>query len=104
MAEDGAELVGLHLAEIGTPAAERRDASRRVAGRSAGDFDRLAHIGIEHLRPFFVDEVHRSFDQAVALDEPVIDPRDDIHDGIADTQDVKIRLGHGNSCSNNQCH
>ena len=92
MAVDGAELIGLHLAEIGGLAAEGGNAGGGVAGRAAGDFDGLAHVGIERFGARLVDQVHRALDQPMPADEAVLDPRDHVDDGIADAQDVDTWL------------
>ncbi len=67
MSEDGAQLILLDLAEIGGLAAEGRNAGGGVAGRPAGDLDRLPHVGIELFGARLVDQVHRALDQPMPV-------------------------------------
>ena len=61
-----AELVGRDLADEAGAAAERRDARRGVARRSAADLVRRAHVRIEPLGLLGVDQPHRALDQPFA--------------------------------------
>ena len=90
MSEDGAQLIVLHLAEIGGLAAEGGNAGGGVAGRAAGDLDGLPHVGIERFGARLVDQVHRALDQPMPVDETVLDARHHVDDGIADAQDIDV--------------
>ena len=89
-----AELVGRDLADEARAAAERRDARRGVAGRSAADLMRRAHVRIEPLRFLGVDQPHRPLDQALRVEELVGRVGDHVDDGIADAQHVEAGVGH----------
>ena len=55
---DAAELIGLHLAEIGRLAAEGSHTRGGVSGRAAGNLDGRPHAGIERLGARLIDQVH----------------------------------------------
>src|SRR3546814_16573801 len=67
MLEDRAQLVGGHLAEIGSPAAEPSDAGCGIAGRPARRPDRRAHLRIKQFRPLGVDTVPATLYNSVLL-------------------------------------
>ncbi|KNA03684.1 hypothetical protein SOVF_206750 [Spinacia oleracea] len=89
--EDFSELVFGDLAEIGGLAAEIRNARGRVAGTSARGFESRPHQRIKQLGPFRIDEVHRAFGNGIVVEKAIIAARDDVDDGIADSQYVEFR-------------
>ncbi len=61
VAENLAEEVVAHLADIAALAAERGDPGHRVAGGAAGTFDGRPHFAVERLGALGVDQRHRAF-------------------------------------------
>ena len=94
MREHVAELVLRDLADVGGLAAERGDAGDRVRGRSARGLDAGAHDRVQPIGRGGVDEVHRALGQAVLLQEGIVRLRQDVHDGVADTGDIKLCVLH----------
>ena len=97
MAEDGTQLVGLHLAEIGSLAAQRSHAGCRVASRSAGDLDGLAHVAIELFGTYLVDQVHRALHQSVPGYEILSHACNHIDDRVANAENVETGSRHEKS-------
>ncbi len=89
-----AELVGRDLADEAGASAERRDARRGIAGRSAADLMRRPHVRIKPLGLLGVDQPHRALDQPFGGQEVVAGIGDHVDDGIADAQDIEARFGH----------
>ncbi len=87
--EDFAELIFCDIAEIGSLAAEVRHARRRVAGAAAGSFERRSHARIQEFGALGIDEVHRRLGDLVINEELVVAPGNDIHDGVADCQNIE---------------
>ena len=86
-----------HLADKRGAAAERGDARRGIGRAAARNLAFLGrHAVVEIGRPLRIDEVHDALGHALALEEVRIDRRDDVDDGVADGENVKPGLGHGN--------
>ena len=89
---NAAQLIGLHLAEIGSLAAEGGDTRRGISRRAAGDFNGRAHAGIKCFGARLIDQVHRALDQAVFLHKGVIHLGNHINNGIANCQNINPSL------------
>ena len=92
MGVDAAQLIGLHLAEIGGLAAEGGHTRRGISRRAAGDFNGRPHAGIERFGARLIDQVHRAFDQAIILHKGVIHLGNHIDNGIANCQNINPSL------------
>ena len=88
MGEEPAHLVGPDLPDVGRRCAEARDADRGVGGRAARDHRGGAHRGVERFGARLVDEVHAALRDTLGEEEIVLHGGDDVHDGIADAEDV----------------
>ncbi len=97
MAKDPAEIIPGDLADERDPAAERRRAGDRIRATAAGHLDRWPHARVQRVGLLLVDEHHRSHVQALILDKAGIGLGDDVHDRVANPDDVEARGGRGGS-------
>ena len=97
VAEDLAELVAVDLADVGPPAAQRRDAGHGVAGGTARHLDARTHAAVQLLGAGGVDQRHRPLLDPVGREKGVVGMGDHVDDGVADAGDVEFGRGHGRS-------
>ena len=88
MGEDRAELVVLHLAEIGGLRAQHRGARDGVGGGPAGGLGRRAHDAVKLHRPVGVDELHDALFDTVLGQERVLAMGQDVDKGVAHSDHV----------------
>ena len=96
MGEDAADIVFLHLAEIGRARAEGRDADRRVSGRTARNHRRRTHRAIDRFRPLLVDQHHRALGHRMGGEKVLLGAGDDVDNGVADAKNVVTDVWHAN--------
>src|SRR6266581_5115238 len=70
--------------------AERGDPDDRVGGGAARDLDGGAHGVIDLARARLVDEMHGSLDEAVEVEERLALVAEDVHERVADADDVDL--------------
>src|SRR5437899_10841596 len=90
VAEDLPQLIVTDLAHIVCAAAERGDPDDRVGGGAARDLDGGAHGVIDLARARLVDEMHGSLDEAVEVEERLALVAEDVHERVADADDVDL--------------
>ncbi|KMS94598.1 hypothetical protein BVRB_019780, partial [Beta vulgaris subsp. vulgaris] len=67
------------------------NAGGRIAGAAARGFEGWPHAGIEKLGAVRINQVHGTLDDAVVNQKSVVATRDNVHDGIANRQNVECR-------------
>ena len=91
VAVEVAELVGRDLADEAGASAERGNARRGIAGRSAADLARRAHMRRRAARPPPRRSAASTLGHALRCKKVVVGVGDHVDDGIADAQDVEAR-------------
>ena len=86
--ENSTELVVVDLADIGSCTAEVGKTSDRVGDRPAGHLGRRTNRIVDLVGSTLVDEIHRSRNGADILERVVINVCKNIHDCIADTENL----------------
>ena len=92
--EEFPELVVGDLSDEGRATAEGGDARRGVAGATAGDELRGAHMFEEPVGFLAVDQPHGPLHQAFPDQKILFSLRQNVDDRVSDRQHVELRLGH----------
>ncbi len=75
--------------------AETGHADDGVGGRAARGFHRRTHGVVDRLGARLVDQRHAAFAHFLLHEEVVLGAGDHVDDGVADTEDVVTKVGHG---------
>jgi hypothetical protein len=95
VSEDVTQLVIPDLADEPDPHAERCQAGGRVGSRTARDLDGRTHVGVDLVGGRLVDQLHRTTDHAVVVQERLIGAGEHVDDGVADGDHLEVLAGHG---------
>jgi hypothetical protein len=83
-------MVAGDLAEIGGTSAKAGNTGGSIAGAAAGSLDCRSHMGVQEFRSLHVHEIHGTFLDCVLDKKIVVASCNDVDDGIAYAEDVKL--------------
>ena len=86
-----ADLIVLHLADIGGARTESGDTDDGVGGRAAGHFGRRTHVGIDRCGARLVDQRHAALGHAVRGEKALIGLHQNVENRIADPEHIVFR-------------
>ena len=95
---EGADLVGLDLADEGGAGAEAGDADDGVGAGAAAHFGRRPHILVDGGRAGLVDQRHAALGHAVAGEKALVGLHQHVENRIADPENVVFCVSHRASC------
>ncbi len=85
-----AELVVAHLADERGASTQGRNPGRGVGGGATRCLQRGAHVAVDRRGLRRVHQLHRGLRQPVGRQEGVIFMREDVDDGVAQSDDVEV--------------